>query len=424
MTRTAFRLIAPLALIAAAGAALPSLGVALRGQSAPLPIPKTANGRCTPPTLRGSKYSPLDQINASNFSKLEVAWRFKTDNLGPRPENKLEGTPIMIQGHGLRHRRHAAGGRRARRADRRAEVDLQPGRRAARALAAPRQLSGRGLSYWTDGKGDERIVYVTIGYRLVELNAKTGQPVSSLRQERHRRPEGRRGHRQGQADRSREGRNRPALDADRRRRHDHRRLVDVRRARLSLQHERQGPGPRVRRQDRQADLALQHDSLPRRVRQRHLGKRIRGSGPATSASGRRSPSIPKPASCICRSRRRRSTNTAATVRATTSSPRALVAVDLKTGRTQVALPARAPSAVGPRHLVGAAADRRDDRRPAAQAGRAADQAGLALRVRPHHRSADLADAGNAGAADAMSRARRPRRRSRSRPSRRPMRART
>ena len=36
--------------------------------------------------LRGSKYSPLDQINAGNFSKLEVAWRFKTDNLGPRPE--------------------------------------------------------------------------------------------------------------------------------------------------------------------------------------------------------------------------------------------------------------------------------------------------------------------------------------------------
>ena len=31
--------------------------------------------------LKGSKYSPLDQINASNFNQLEVAWRFKTDNL-------------------------------------------------------------------------------------------------------------------------------------------------------------------------------------------------------------------------------------------------------------------------------------------------------------------------------------------------------
>ena len=37
----------------------------------------------------GSRYSPQDQINASNFNKLEVAWRFKTDNLGGRPEFKL-----------------------------------------------------------------------------------------------------------------------------------------------------------------------------------------------------------------------------------------------------------------------------------------------------------------------------------------------
>src|SRR5580704_17483754 len=46
----------------------------------------------------GSKYRPLDQINASNFNKLEVAWRFKTDNLGTGPEFKLEGTPLMVNG--------------------------------------------------------------------------------------------------------------------------------------------------------------------------------------------------------------------------------------------------------------------------------------------------------------------------------------
>jgi len=48
--------------------------------------------------LKGTRYSPLDQINASNFNELEVAWRFKTDNLGPHPEFKLEGTPLMIGG--------------------------------------------------------------------------------------------------------------------------------------------------------------------------------------------------------------------------------------------------------------------------------------------------------------------------------------
>src|SRR6185295_5256638 len=35
-------------------------------------------------------------------------------------------------------------------------------------------------SYWTDGRGDERILYVTIGYRLVSLNAKTGKPIPAF----------------------------------------------------------------------------------------------------------------------------------------------------------------------------------------------------------------------------------------------------
>jgi quinoprotein glucose dehydrogenase len=48
--------------------------------------------------VRGSRYRPLDQINASNFSKLEIAWRFKTDSFGSRPEYKLEGTPLMVGG--------------------------------------------------------------------------------------------------------------------------------------------------------------------------------------------------------------------------------------------------------------------------------------------------------------------------------------
>ena len=85
----------------------------------------------------------------------------------------------------------------------------------ARAVDAPRQLSGRGLSYWTDGKGDDRVIYVTTGYRLVSLNAKTGAPIAGVRHGRRRRHEGRRRHRQGHADRSGDRRDRPALDADR-----------------------------------------------------------------------------------------------------------------------------------------------------------------------------------------------------------------
>src|SRR5204863_4085094 len=121
-----------------------------------------------------TRYSPLDQINATNFNKLEVAWRFKTDNLGPRPEFQYEGTPLMANGV-----LYATAG------SRRAVVALNPAtgeqiwmhseQEGPRGAAAPRQLSGRGLAYWTDGR-EERVLYVTPGYRLVALNAKTGVP--------------------------------------------------------------------------------------------------------------------------------------------------------------------------------------------------------------------------------------------------------
>ncbi|MCU1381819.1 MAG: Quinoprotein glucose dehydrogenase [Acidobacteria bacterium] len=68
----------------------------LAGQ--PAGLPSTNNGDWTHYTadMRGTKYSPLDQISAANFNQLEESWRFKTDNLGTRPEFKLEGTPLAI----------------------------------------------------------------------------------------------------------------------------------------------------------------------------------------------------------------------------------------------------------------------------------------------------------------------------------------
>jgi quinoprotein glucose dehydrogenase len=144
--------------------------------------PSTRNGEWPMYTadLRGSKYSPLDQINPTNFSKLEVAWRFKTDNLGPRPETKLEGTPIMVKGmlYATAGTRRSVVALEPRTGELKWVYSVDEGERATR--WAPRQLSGRGLSYWTDGKGDERILYVTTGYRLVQLNAKTGQPIASF----------------------------------------------------------------------------------------------------------------------------------------------------------------------------------------------------------------------------------------------------
>ena len=86
-----------LLVVAVSAIALAWIGVAATGDPGQ---PSTKNGDWPYYTadLKGSKYSPLDQINASNFNKLEVAWRFKTDNLGTRPEFKLEGTPVAVKG--------------------------------------------------------------------------------------------------------------------------------------------------------------------------------------------------------------------------------------------------------------------------------------------------------------------------------------
>src|SRR5207237_2582377 len=153
----------------------PPQQVVSRGQPSTRNCESPSNGA----DLSFSRYSPLDQINALNFDKLEIAWRFKTDNFGPYPEYKLEGTPIMVKGVLYT----TAGTRRSV-----AALDGKTGeliwshslREGERAANSARQLSGRGVSYWTDGRGDERIIYVTTGFRLVELNAKTGAVISSF----------------------------------------------------------------------------------------------------------------------------------------------------------------------------------------------------------------------------------------------------
>jgi quinoprotein glucose dehydrogenase len=128
--------------------------------------------------LANQRYSPLDQIDASNFNDLELAWRFKTEAFGSRPEYQYEGTPLLIKG-----RMYVTAGTR------RDVVCLNPRTgeliwmhsedEGARGANAPRLLSGHGVAYWSDGS-DERIVYVTPGYQLIALNAITGVPVKSF----------------------------------------------------------------------------------------------------------------------------------------------------------------------------------------------------------------------------------------------------
>ncbi|MEO5742017.1 MAG: PQQ-binding-like beta-propeller repeat protein [Vicinamibacterales bacterium] len=126
-----------------------------------------------------TKYSPLDQINRDNAKTLRIAWRFRTDSLGPRPDFNMQSVPTVVN-----NVMYVQAGTR------RTVVALDPASgellwmwrmdEGKRGAAAPRQGSGRGLAFWTDGKGDDRIVTVTPGYHLVQLNAKTGVPVASF----------------------------------------------------------------------------------------------------------------------------------------------------------------------------------------------------------------------------------------------------
>ncbi|MFP6825937.1 MAG: PQQ-binding-like beta-propeller repeat protein [Pseudohongiellaceae bacterium] len=125
--------------------------------------------------LGHTRYSALSQINAQNFSELELAWSFKTDNLGPRPEYRYQATPLVIDGvmYTTGGSRRAVVALDARSGEMLWMYSLDEGERGG---AAPRQLSGRGLAFWQEGE-DKRVLFVTPGYRLIALDAGNGRPV-------------------------------------------------------------------------------------------------------------------------------------------------------------------------------------------------------------------------------------------------------
>ncbi|HVZ48973.1 MAG TPA: PQQ-binding-like beta-propeller repeat protein, partial [Gemmatimonadaceae bacterium] len=120
-----------------------------------------------------SRYSSLDQINASNFNQLKVQWQWNAAQDGP--DEYYRTTPLYANGRlftvATTHRYAYA-------------IDPATGKtlwsyntlnEGIRYQKAPRQFAGRGLSYWTDGTS-ERVLVVTPGYHLVSLDAKTGKP--------------------------------------------------------------------------------------------------------------------------------------------------------------------------------------------------------------------------------------------------------
>ncbi len=128
----------------------------------------------------GSKYSPLDQIDATNVEDLQIAWRQSTIPFVTRQGNTMrapgasQNTPLMVDallyvitGLGMVAALDATTGVVA-------WYDMPPGRDPV----TERGSAKRGVAYWSDGS-DARVLAV-LGSDLVALNAKTGERIAEF----------------------------------------------------------------------------------------------------------------------------------------------------------------------------------------------------------------------------------------------------
>jgi quinoprotein glucose dehydrogenase len=125
-----------------------------------------------------TRYTPLAQIDANNFSKLEVAWVWRADNFSPEAGSLLRATPIYAEGKLF----SVAGSRRT-------VVALDPVTgeslwtfrepQTKRWERSMRKDYGKGVAYdRVDGRG---VIYVvTPAFFLHALDAETGRPVESF----------------------------------------------------------------------------------------------------------------------------------------------------------------------------------------------------------------------------------------------------
>jgi len=120
--------------------------------------------------LSSTRYVPFDEINADNFNTLEIAWRLPTKVLTARFEGNLQSTPLLVNG---RLFTTIGTNRTAVALDPETGEVLWIHREEEPGRSATRRGSGHGVAYWSDGRA-ERILYVTPGYRLICLDAKTG----------------------------------------------------------------------------------------------------------------------------------------------------------------------------------------------------------------------------------------------------------
>jgi quinoprotein glucose dehydrogenase len=165
---------------ATAGVAL--IGLAAGSQNLALNAGQSSSSKPSPASewktygadLASTRYSPLDQIDSGNFATLKVAWKVSTESF------LYSATPLFV-----RNMVYTTIGFN------RTVVAIHPGTgdilwrhtedEGVRGRNAARSGAGRGVAYWSNADGsDERIIYVTPGYRLLALNAKTGTTIPTF----------------------------------------------------------------------------------------------------------------------------------------------------------------------------------------------------------------------------------------------------
>ena len=134
-------------------------------------------------TNAAEKYSPLDQINAGNFSKLEIAWEWTSpdaDILAAHPDlrpGEFQATPIMVDGRLFTSTAMSQV----------VAIDPVTGRTLwaydpqswRSGYPTSKGFLHRGVAYWRDGR-DACVVIGTGDNRLIALDAATGRPVAGF----------------------------------------------------------------------------------------------------------------------------------------------------------------------------------------------------------------------------------------------------
>ena len=128
------------------------------------------------------KYSSLKEIDTLNISSLQPIWTYQTGDADTAARSQIQTNPIVINGvlYGISPQLKlfalkAENGKEIWVFDPTKEWKNGPADRAS----FHNMINARGLCYWTDNKGEERLFY-TVGSFAIAIDAKTGKPVTSF----------------------------------------------------------------------------------------------------------------------------------------------------------------------------------------------------------------------------------------------------